>query len=339
MQWPEPGCGAKWSEDERHAEGRVDDNNVDQPCFRRSPFAVFGMWAEGIPALRIRDAVVGGGSTRLRPDVDGPIVVPRLEDETSGGDGDGTPLQPTLGLCATAAGYSTSSIDGPALLDDFEDGDGSFAANGRAGTWYTYGDDYGTLFPGGGSSLVTGPGRAGSAYALHAGGLDFTEWGSGMGTALAEASGGQCLHDLSVYSGITFWARGEVRTDHPENVVERDVAAVKLLLTEADVTPAEDGGGCDGNSGGCWDSHKIRFQPGQCWERFSFDFSEFEQDGWGMDGGELDVDQVYNLGFEVSAYNDWELWVDDIGFYSGDKPQIEEDCDVGDGYGGSSGFL
>jgi hypothetical protein len=268
--------------------------------------------------------------------VDGPIVVAR-SDNGGEKDPDKSPPAIELSLCETSVGKSVSSPEGPALLDDFEDGDARFADNGRAGTWYNYGDDYGSFVNG--TTLLASPGRGASQYALHSEGVDFTDWGSGMGATLANDSGGTCLHDLSAYTGITFWARGRVETTNEPNVIERDQGTVKLMLTEADVVPVDQGGGCDGTAGGCWDSHKGRFEPGECWNRFSFDFSELEPDGWGHDGGELDLDKMYNLGFEVGAYSDWELWVDDIGFYAGTKPADAEDCDVGEGYGGASGQL
>ncbi len=286
-----------------------------------------------------------GGQPTLGPEVNGPIVVERAVTSTtgeggSGGKGEADPAGVTLAICSTEAGESISSIEESPILDDFEDGDLSFAANGRVGTWYNYGDDYGTLIPQDDSSLVIAPGRGGSEYALHGGGVDFTEWGAGLGVTLARDSAGLCLHDLSTYSGITFWARGYVETIDEDSVIERDRGVVRLLLTEADVTPVESGGGCDGTRGGCWDSHRARFEPEECWKKFSFDFDELTPDGWGHDGGELDLDEIYNLGFEVSAHNDWELWVDDISFYLGDKPSEEEDCDLESmGDGGASGEL
>ncbi|HXS15773.1 MAG TPA: hypothetical protein VN764_01205, partial [Polyangiaceae bacterium] len=241
-----------------------------------------------------------------------------------------------LALCETAAGFSVSSLDGASVLDDFEDGDHSIFGNGRVGDWYQYGDDLGTLLPEGGEFLDS-PGRAQSEYALHVGGVGFAEWGAGTGVGLSYGDEGACLHDLSAYTGLSFWAKGSIVTIDETNVVEQDQSTVRLMLTEADATPVEEGGGCDGTHGGCWDTHRVRFEPDECWRRYAFDFSEFEQDGWGQDGGELNLDQIYTMNFEVAAYNDWDLWVDEIEFYAGAKPSGAEECDD-TGLGGSNGL-
>lgn len=292
------------------------------------------------------DPVLGDPAT-LGPDVDGPIVVGRTtsttedtttdtDDETEGDTGD-EPTEISLALCETAAGYSASSLEGTSVLDDFEDGDQSVFGNGRVGDWYQYGDDLGTLLPEGGGA-VDGPGRAASQYALHVGGVGFSEWGSGTGVGLSYDDNGSCLHDLSAYTGVSFWAKGSVVVVDETNVVERDQGTVRLMLTEADATPVEEGGGCDGTHGGCWDTHRVRFMPDECWRLYAFDFSEFEQDGWGQDGGELNLDQIYNMNFEIAAYNDWDLWVDEIEFYAGDKPAAVEECGGDTGEGGSHAF-
>lgn len=276
-----------------------------------------------------------GGSASLGPDVNGPIVIPRSPEQTTAND-DLDPTVIALQLCETESGYSVSSLDGDPLFDDFEDGDNGVSSNGRVGTWYTYGDATGTLFPPG-DWAADSPGRAGSSFALHAGGKAFTEWGSGTGITLARDAGGRCLHDLSAYTGVTFWARGEVLS--LSGGTDRDQGVVRLMFTEADVTPVTEGGGCDGSAGECWDSHRVRLSLSPCWVRHSFDFAEFKQDGWGQDGAELNLDQLYNLGFEVAANNDWDLWVDDISFYVGDKPEAAEDCVIDTGLGGASGQL
>lgn len=280
-----------------------------------------------------------GAPATLGPDMDGPIVVARTpstdtdgetEDHTTGDE----PTEIGLSLCETDAGYSVSSLDGPSMLDDFEDGDRSIFGNGRVGDWYQYGDDQGSLLPEGGQLMDT-PGRAGSQYALHVGGVGFTEWGSGTGVGLSYGDGGACLHDLSAYTGLAFWAKGSVVNLGEDSIVEQDRGTVRLMLTEADATPVEEGGGCDGTHGACWDTHRVRFAPDECWRLYAFDFSEFEQDGWGQDGGELNLEQIYTMNFEIAAHNDWDLWVDEIEFYAGDKPSRAEECDDDTGEGGS----
>jgi hypothetical protein len=186
-----------------------------------------------------------------------------------------------------------------------------------------------------GEAQPSAPGRGGSGYALHATAQDFTYWGAGMGVGLATDGGQECLHDLSAYAGVSLWVRGHVEPTS-ESGVDRDEGVVRLMFVEADVTPQEEGGGCKGDAGGCWDSHRVRFEPNACWQLVSFDFSEFEQDGWGQDGGELDLDELFRMNIEVAAYNDWELWIDDISFYTGQKPVAPPECDM-TGEGGAGG--
>jgi hypothetical protein len=228
------------------------------------------------------------------------------------------------------------------MIDDFESGDAEIIGDGRTSYWVSYGDESaGTIVPSPSVSwLPDVPGRADSGYALHTSGGDFTVWGSGNAFDFSWNDDGGCIYDASIYDGITFWARGEVTTVDSSSLDSKDVDSIKVQLMELDILPTAEGGRCDGEHGQCYDSHRTRIQVGSCWQRYSIAFADLAQDGWGQSGGELNLDQLVGLAFEVPKYTDFDFWIDDLAFYAGDKPSYEEDCAVSapspDGQAGAS---
>src|SRR5690606_26549635 len=110
--------------------------------------------------------------------------------------------------------------------------------------------------------------------------------------------------DASAYAGITFWAKGSIEedgsTDEPW-----DPGLLRVMLVEKDVVPLPRGN-CDEAEGDCWSSHRVRITLGECWKRYSFRFSEFQPDPWGFSGGDLDLNELYELAFEVGRGNKYD---------------------------------
>lgn len=172
--------------------------------------------------------------------------------------------------------------------------------------------------------------------ALHVSGTGFTVWGAGQGATLVSLGVGQpCLFDASAYDGISLWIKGSVEPDPDATVGENEHGAIRFSLVEKDVTPLSDGGRCDPQKGSCWDAHRVRLSPEACWRKLSFAFDEFTPDGFGVDGGELDLDELYTFSLEISQQQTYDYWVDEIQFFVGEKPEIEVVCD--DGLGGAGG--
>src|SRR5690606_17668036 len=83
-------------------------------------------------------------------------------------------------------------------------------------------------------------------------------------------------------------------------------------------------------------SHKTRVAPAECWTRVSIPFAEFAQDGWGLDAGELRVSDLSSINFELAQGQTYEIFLDELAFYSGPAPEEEVHCGMG-GAGGAGG--
>lgn len=224
------------------------------------------------------------------------------------------------------------------IIDDFEDGDNRVFGNGLAGWWFFYGDDSGGWqTPESWQAEAGGP--PGSALALHAAGGDFTDWGSATAFSMATASADdKCVFDASAYDGFSFWIRGSIEVQgSSDQVQESERGAVRVQMIEKRVIPLEEGGSCDPNRNTCWDSHRVRITPTECWRRHSIRFDEMQQDGWGQDVGPLDTAALSHAAFEVSAYQSYDFWLDDLSFFVGEAPEPVEDCSLV-GLGGGSGL-
>lgn len=270
------------------------------------------------------------------------IVMPPSGGSTSsGGTGSGgtaTDDKPPFEACSLP-GQGTTPEDA-LLLDDFEDGDAQILGNGLHGNWYAYDDmTDGSQTPSWDESTGWLPEVGGideDGFALHAVGSGYTEWGSGQGMSFIwDASKSQeCLFDATNFDGVSFWIKGEV--DGSESAaIEADRGVIKLGFQEVDVVPQALGGECDEDEGSCYDWHKVRITPTECWQRISIPFEDFAQDDWGVDGGELDLDKILNFNLEIAQGHSYDYWLDDLELWSGEQPEAEEICD--DGIGGAGG--
>jgi hypothetical protein len=259
-----------------------------------------------------------GGSTSMGGKITLPLGSGGGPGSGGGSAGVGGRTEGTLAVCELPGGPSVGNPSESLVLDDFEDGDSSFEANGLRGSWYGYHDEApGTQVPTGDEMNPEQGGPSGDGYALHVTGTGFDEWGSGIAAPLAYADGSQCLFDASAYQGVTFWAKGTIEDD-PEFVGEAyDPGRLRLLAIEKDVVPSTDGGNCYAEEGSCWDSHRFLFELGPCWTQYTFRFEDLIPGGYGFPGGALDLDELYNLNFEIGRGNRYDIWIDDFSFFVG----------------------
>jgi hypothetical protein len=290
------------------------------------------------------------GSTEERPGLGtGGLQFVVEPEEGSGGEGasaesggtGGTVLPPALDYCTFDGEQTVGDPEVGMLLDDFDDGDAFVTGNGKAGNWYGYGDEGGSQSPSwdDGDWMPEPGGLAASGYALHAVGGGYDSWGSGQGLSLGwnEAREQNCLYDASGYDGVSFWIRGEVIDEEGLVGGTNDSGAIRFGVTEPDIIPVEEGGNCTSNAGSCWDWHKTRIEVDECWHRYSFRFDELEQDGWGADAGDLEMDKMSNFNFEIAQGHRFDYWLDEVTFFVGDPPPEEEVCDLGPGGAGGAG--
>ncbi len=260
--------------------------------------------------------------------------------EGTGGTGGSMEVTPPEQEVCTLGGMETRAKSGGSpLIDDFDDGDDRFSGNGVIGQWFSYDDETdGTQSPDSNNDWAPEPGGVTeSGYALHLQGGGFTTWGSGQSAVLAYESGENCLLDASIYDGISFWVRGTIEPTEDADLIDRDQGALIVILTDKDVIPIEDGGRCDPQEGTCWDAHRVRIKPDECWQRYALSISEFAPDGFGNSDENLNLSELVNLSFSVAQDQNFDLWIDELSFYEGDPPAEEKICPGGMGGAGGAG--
>jgi hypothetical protein len=197
------------------------------------------------------------------------------------------------------------------LVDDFEDLDDLLTVvDGREGGWYTYDD--GT--DGVSQSMTVAVSPAGS-NALHVVGGPFDQY-SGMGFVprWTETGAEHCSYDASYYSGIRLWIAGE--------------GGVRLALQNPAVRTVSMGGGCPDDSS-CYDSHgfDLDLNPGGTY--YDLPFAEAMQAGWGLDAGPFDPSAVFVIELQFPSGTVYDVWVDDVSFYSDGSGDAGADADAG----------
>lgn len=214
------------------------------------------------------------------------------DEPTDGGD------DPTNGEGgAGGAPSGTVELD-PDLIDDFEDGDGKILPNdGRSGSWYVSNDGTGMQAPKGDvkpEPLM--PERDGSERALHTSGRNFRIWGAVLGANLRAEGNSNQPYDASRYTGVRFWARSG-------DGMKRS-AYLSLPTSETTRCP------------GCRDHFGTKFEYEREWKEFRLPFSEMKQRGVvGMPRPKFDARQIVAIEFTFDVNVEFDLWIDDIGFY------------------------
>lgn len=207
------------------------------------------------------------------------------------------------------------------LIDDMEDGDASICSlGGRNGFWYDFGD--GTrgaelspspdLFAP--TRIPEGP-RGTSLYAARFSGSGFAKWGAKMGLNLT-TKGGTAVQPTDVSGGaggIVFWMKSNV--------------PISVELPTLETAQVRDGGNCvDSATETNCDNHFF-FQvtaPAPGWRRYEVPFNALAQRPGG--GATWNPHNLLNIQFGVPAGAAFEVWVDDISFYSCAGPECQPTC-------------
>jgi hypothetical protein len=232
--------------------------------------------------------------------------------------------------CKSEAGKpagATGCTD-PLMIDDMEDGDGFICpSGGRHGDWYT--EDDGTsmnISPKGDftQTLIPG-GRDGSRYAARLTGFGFTQTGALMGLHLNGEGPAAEPYDASAFEGVKFWMKSGTQ--------------IVTTFTMPETLPVgEPGGTCmDGPGEGNCDNH-YRFLAGPTpldeWVEYQVPFSTLRQvplhidaDGNRIYGSvPWNPSHVVGIEFNVQPFQTFDVWVDDIRFYSCATPDCAQTC-------------
>jgi len=200
---------------------------------------------------------------------------------------------------------------GDTLIDDLEDKDNGVAkVGGRSGFWYTYVDALGStitpkpdstgaapLLPGstnchGGMACIIVSGTTGAADTV---GMKYPYAGVGFDFSNAKKP---CVYNGSAYSGIKFWARGDV-----EITIKVNISAT---------ADAAGGGTC---ATGCSNGHGLKVVLTPDWAQVDVPFATIMQDPtWGT---QVPFDKATLLSFQVQfpSGGPFNAALDDLTFY------------------------
>jgi hypothetical protein len=214
----------------------------------------------------------------------------------------------------------------PLMIDDMEDMNNQICPTaGRVGSWWTTSDGTSTdLTPAVGSEFTQTPipgGRGTSHTAARLAGSGFTGWGALMAFGLT-TDGGNAPYDASAVDGITFWAKTNAN-------------GVGFEINTLDTVPSSQGGTCvdSATSVNCYQSWQywIDAPALDTWFQVSVPFSALAQiPGASATTGNIlpgsatwdpkkivNVQQVPAAGpFSPTGPAPFELWIDDVAFYS-----------------------
>jgi len=234
-------------------------------------------------------------------------------------------------------GCSASKDD---LISDFAMDNGLWAADGRQGGWYTYGDPMGMFASASGYDIDTAAGGPCSGPgSLHVKATGFAEWGAAAGLDFKPRSpavdGGaapKMTYDASKYKGIAFWIKASaaldgVQVSFPD--LYTDGAAPPHSMTDSfDPTNTCESCTCI-YSGGSWQNcspYLVQFgkkgdggsavtfskymdvQIDTTWRRIEILFDDTRQDpgnrGYPAPGDKLAVDKLTAMAIQVNPNYD-----------------------------------
>jgi hypothetical protein len=233
---------------------------------------------------------------------------PGVAGSASGGGTPGAAGGGALAACPSppAAGAMTDT-----LIDDLEDKDNGVAkVGGRSGYWYTYLDTYGStiipkpdatgaapLLPGstdchGGVACIMVSGTTAAADEVA---MKYPYAGVGFDFSNAKKP---CVYNGAAYSGIKFWARGDV-----EITIKVNISAT---------SDATGGGTC---TTGCSNGHGKKVVLTPTWAEVDLPFATIMQDPtWGT-LAPFDKTSLLSLQVQVPSGGAFSIALDDFTFY------------------------
>lgn len=278
-----------------------------------------------------KPAGTGGSGTTLP--TAGTNGLPTAGTATVGQGGTGTVGTAGTGTVGTAGTPAAGGMSGGALtscpvppaagaitdllIDDLEDGDNGVSKVGnRTGFWYTYLDTYGsTITPkpdaSGASPLVPGMTNChGGTHCVMISGSTAAEDTvsvppkypyAGVGFDLSNAKK-PCVYNGSAYSGIKFWARGDV--------------PITIKLNTTATADSAGGGTCAAECNGGFSPAGVDVVLTPTWQQIDLNFAMAKGPTWVLTPKTLDKAALLSLQIQVpSGQAAYSIAIDDITFY------------------------
>lgn len=202
------------------------------------------------------------------------------------------------------------------LVADFEDGLKIIPQDGRGGIWFEYADGSGTQ-----TNPIPIVASDAGGQAMHVVGKGFTNWGSGIGSAIAFDFGKnvQCPYDVSLFDGISVRVKG--------------TGTAHLRITQVEMTPATAGdrkGSCDPSTDVCEGHYEVAIELTSTWTVHRYKWNELAQPFGNPQP--FNPKSVLGVSFEFHAPIDYDFWLDDVAFLATGSAG-----EGGAGAGGASG--
>ncbi len=189
-------------------------------------------------------------------------------------------------------------------LDDLEDCDQAILANdGRAGTWYTYLDMFGSTLMPAMISPEMGGAPDSTRCAIHVRGTVVSDpammkYGFvGVGFSFTGAT----AFDSSGYEGISFWTRGS--------------GQIRLGVAIPETTDMMFGGACTSM---CGDAFGAVVEVTPDWKKVEVRWSDLAQAGWGTPAT---FDNKKMVGLDLALLGaTFDLWIDEVAYLPAATP-------------------
>ncbi|AUX24497.1 hypothetical protein SOCEGT47_050350 [Sorangium cellulosum] len=230
---------------------------------------------------------------------------------TTATTGSGTDTTSTTTATTGSGGGAPQTIE---MIDDMEDDNNGILAEGnRVGYWYTFNDgtEGAEQMPppdpeGTGEEPFTmtalEPVRGASTMAARSWGSGFETWGAAFGFDLNSPEGTKIAYDASAYTGVTFWAK----------IGPGSATSAQVMISDRSTVP--EGGVC---SDQC-DNWQKQITLTEAWQQFTIPFADLKQGGWGDPAAtdQIDTTKLYSISFQFGTVPEFDLYIDDIGFYN-----------------------
>jgi endoglucanase len=174
-------------------------------------------------------------------------------------------------------------------------------SEGRNGYWYTFNDgsEAGIQQPVSNGRITSAQAvnDNGSQFAAWTQGGGFRSWGGGLGLTFRLSNR---PYNASKYRGISFWAK----------IAPGSTNSVRVNVS--DDQTAADGGICTE----CWDHFGLAIVLSERWGRYSFEWKDLAQRGWGAPlVAAINPAKLRGIEFAIQEGVDFELYVDNVAFW------------------------